>query len=121
MNKIPHPSQRHIKQCNQRDSQFELLRIIAQFLIVWHHMIYVFQPKYLQSNTFFTAVDIPLHIGVIIFVLLSGYFTIKATSKGFIKIFGFFVVYSLSVVYYIISNASDIGDIVRSCLLHAFC
>lgn len=83
-----------------RDSAFELLRIISQFFIVLYHIIYIWQGKAYSQTAFFQSLSIPLHIGVIIFVLLSGYFTIKPTSKGFIKLTGIFVVYdSIEVVY----------------------
>ena len=83
-----------------RDSAFELLRIISQFFIVLYHIIYIWQGKAYSQTAFFQSLSIPLHIGVIIFVLLSGYFSIKPTSKGFIKLMGIFVVYdSIEVVY----------------------
>lgn len=67
---------------SQRNSSFELLRILSQVFIVLYHICYIWQGKEYSSQPFFQAVSIPLHIGVVVFVLLSGYFTIKLKVMG---------------------------------------
>ena len=63
---------------------------------------------------FFQAVSIPLHIGVVVFVLLSGYFTIKLKVSGLVKLLGIFIIYCLPEVIYSVSTAKDLLHTVRS-------
>lgn len=79
-----------------RDSNFELLRIVAMSFIVLHHFIYhgIGLYKYLSSNVVSDyRMDIAiilnsfLIIGVNLFVMISGYYTIKASTKSIIKIY----------------------------------
>lgn len=68
-----------------RESQFELLRLIAQFFIVTYHIFLFF--IYPSTNApFHKAIWLPLHIGVILFVLISGWFGIKPSIKSFVKL-----------------------------------
>lgn len=96
----------------KRQSQYELLRLISQFYIVLYHICYMWQGS-LKNNPFFQAIGIPLHIGVIIFVLLSGFFTINATSKGLIKLLGIFIVYDSSEIIYNLINTDSIRQSIK--------
>ena len=91
----------------QRNSSFELLRIFSQFFIVLYHICYIWQGEEYIRQPFFQAVTIPLHIGVVVFVLLSGYFMIKPKISGLIKLLGIFFIYSLPEVIYNVSTAKD--------------
>ena len=69
-----------------RESNFELLRIFAMFCIVLYHLM-------LESSNAFGYTDLalrplwmPLHMGVPLFILISGYFHIKPSFKGFTKL-----------------------------------
>lgn len=99
---------------SQRDSSFELLRILSQVFIVLYHICYIWQGKEYSSQPFFQAVSIPLHIGVVVFILLSGYFTIKPKVSGLVKLLGIFIVYCLPEVIYSIANAKGPLHAVRS-------
>lgn len=80
------------KQINlTRESSFELIRILAQFFIVYYH-IFCFFIYPTTQNPFHKAIWLPLHIGVILFVLISGYFGIKTSVKGFISLIGKMVI-----------------------------
>lgn len=69
---------------HKRESSFELIRIIAQILIVVYHILgYIVYP--MAGVDFYKAIWFPLHIGVPLFVLISGYFGIKSSVKGFVK------------------------------------
>ena len=68
-----------------RNSAIELVRILAMFMIVYYHFILFFIEP-IDTNPIYKAIQIPLHIGVILFVLISGYFGIKPTFRGFFKI-----------------------------------
>lgn len=59
---------------------------------------------------------LPLHTGVVLFVLLSGYFGIRPSSKGLIKLLGIFLVYNLSEVVYNIVTAGNIRSMLHSAL-----
>lgn len=107
----PHRSQGLVK---QRNSAFELLRILSQVFIVLYHICYIWQGKENSSQPFFQAVSIPLHIGVVVFVLLSGYFTIKFKISGLVKLLAIFFVYCLPEVIYSVATAKDSLHAIRS-------
>lgn len=98
-----------------RESQFELLRLIAQFFIVFYHLFLCLNT--LTENTFYKALEIPMHIGVILFVLLSGYFGIRPSSKGFIKLLLIVIIYSLPEVYFNLKYGESTKDIIKSMLI----
>lgn len=98
----------------QRNSSFELLRILSQVFIVLYHICYIWQGKAYSSQAFFQAVSIPLHIGVVVFVLLSGYFTIKLRVSGLVKLLGIFFVYCLPEVIYSVATSNNMLHTIRS-------
>lgn len=65
---------------------------------------------------FFKAMWLPLHTGVILFVLLSGYWGIRPSSKGLIKLLGIFIVYNLSEVVYNVVTAGSVRSMLHSAL-----
>ena len=72
-----------------RNSAHELLRLVAMFLIVWYHLIsyYLYLIPHSAKYDSFLEASLPsLHIGVILFVLISGYWGIKPSIKGFSKL-----------------------------------
>lgn len=78
----------------QRESSFELLRLIAQVMIVYYHiLLFVVYPAY--DLDIYKALWFPLHIGVPLFVLISGYFGIKPSVKGLVKLLGMVFVLQL--------------------------
>ena len=77
-----------------RNSSLELLRIIAMFMIVFYHLILFFVEP-IDSNPVYKAIQIPIHIGVILFVLISGYFGIRPSFRGFFRILCVVSVYYL--------------------------
>lgn len=88
----------------QRDSAIELLRIIAMWMIVFYH----FHVHVLSTDSgfvFFKAIQIPIHISVPLFVLISGYFGICFNTKGLCRLFTQVGFYSLSLLFivYLIS------------------
>ena len=77
-----------------RNSAIELVRLLAMFMIVYYHLILFFIEP-IDSNPIYKAIQIPLHIGVILFVLISGYFGIRPSFRGFFKILCIVAVYFL--------------------------
>ncbi len=82
------------KMVSNRNSAIELVRILAMFMIVYYHIILFFVEP-IDSNPVYKAIQIPLHIGVILFVLISGYFGINPSIRGFFKILFVVAVYYL--------------------------
>lgn len=80
-----------------RNSIFELIRIVSMFMIVIYHLLLIFVSPYYPTETFYKGIQIPLHIGVILFVLISGYWGIKCTLKGFLKLITMVAVYFLPI------------------------
>ncbi len=77
-----------------RNSSIELVRLLAMFMIVLYHLILFFIEP-ISSDPIFKAIQIPLHIGVILFVLISGYFGINPSFRGFFRILCVVAVYFL--------------------------
>lgn len=97
----------------ERESCFELLRLISMFCIVLYHFLLWFVQDN-PSHSELKALWLPLHVGVICFVLVSGYFKIKPSSRGFIKLIAMVLVYSLPGMIVGIKNASNWHDVLHS-------
>lgn len=81
----------------QRDSSIELLRIIAMLMIVFYHFhVHVLSVE--SDFVFFKAIQIPIHISVPLFVLISGYFGIHCSTIGFSKLLSQICFYSISLL-----------------------
>lgn len=87
----------------ERQSNIELLRIICMFMIIMHHFaVNVWYTDMLSLHTpFHVGETIVLlshclfFIGVNCFVLISGYFSIKTSLRGFLHLYGFYAFYAL--------------------------
>jgi hypothetical protein len=94
---------------NNRESQFELLRIVAMLMIVLHHVIVHGVPLYL-SFKIATVVNSDLQLneimwlqladcfliyGVNLFILISGYFGIKSSLQKFISLSLLLILFNL--------------------------
>lgn len=89
----------------QRESSFELIRILAQWMIVLYHiMIYI---ATISDVPLYTAIWLPLHIGVPLFVLISGYWGIRVSCKGLLRLLGQMFVYTIPLL--IIYNYLHLG------------
>lgn len=63
-----------------RESSFELIRLLAQWMIVVYH-IYSVHIYALNNVPFNKAIWLPLHIGVPLFILIGGYWGIRVSGK----------------------------------------
>lgn len=80
----------------ERESSFELLRLIAQYMIVAYHiLLFWFVLEGPNPQSIFKALWIPLHVGVILYVLISGYFGIRFSIKGVLRIVSQLLIYGL--------------------------
>ena len=96
-----------------RQSNFELLRLLSIFFIVFYHLLRWF----VQGNPAFDwvrALWLPLHVGVVVFILLSGYFHIRPSSRGLILLLGIVLVYSIPGMVFGIKNAENTHDVLHS-------
>ena len=66
----------------ERDSNFELLRIVCMLFIVSYHCLRDLVETHPDADIALKSAWIPLHIAVICFVLISGYFHIHPTPVG---------------------------------------
>lgn len=104
---MEHKRHNHQSNENLRQSNIELLRIIAMFLIVGHHLAvhsgFVFSADTISVNQLWIQfIQIGGKISVNIFVLISGYFLI--TSKAFkvnkiLKLWGQIFFYSITIFF----------------------
>lgn len=79
----------------QRESNLELLRIVSMLLItIYHFFIHSSIPNAPEMCHLTKPCITVLHIGVICFVLISGYWGIKFSLKGFFKLFLYCSFYS---------------------------
>ena len=78
----------------ERESAFELLRLIAMSLIVLLH-VYLLELRWERLTPLNTAIVIPFHMGVPLFILISGYFGIKVSGRGLAHIVGQMLVYTI--------------------------
>lgn len=83
----------------ERNSNFELLRIVAMaFIVFWHISVHA-QNEAPMSNNYVLAFTIT---GVNLFVLISGYFNIKLKFRSLLEILGsvvFYYILSLAAIY----------------------
>lgn len=78
-----------------RQSNFELLRLVCMLIIVIYHVfIHVVIPVAGNERVYAALITV-FHIGVLDFVMISGYFGIKHSWKGFTKLYGVTALYSL--------------------------
>lgn len=89
---------------NQRLSNYELLRLLAMFSIVFYHLLGIYwHNDDAHQHVMFDALTVPFHFGVPVFVLISGYFGIRASWRGVMKLivpmFIYYVPIELFVVY----------------------
>ena len=116
-----------------RDSKFEILRIIAIFLIIAHH--YAIHGFHLKEIDVFSYNRIIVNIlslggklGVNLFVLISSYFMVdsKFKFKKLIKLFGETWIYSITILILfttILTPVTNIGikQIIKSIFPIVFC
>ena len=96
-----------------RQSNFELLRLLSMFFIVFYHMLLragFDNPTY----DWYQAIWMPLHVGVVCFVLISGYFEIKTSSRGLLLYLAFLFVYSLPDIVFGIKSAESAYDVIHA-------
>ena len=98
---------------SNRLSNFEALRLLSMFLIVFYHLLI----RFARVNPGFEELRvlwIPLHVGVVCFVLISGYFRIKPSSRGLLLLLSMLLVYSLPTIVSNIRQADSVSEVIHS-------
>lgn len=101
-----------------RNASFELLRIICMFMIVLYHLFIKLDYSEVSTSALYSSMLFPLHVAVICFVLISGYFGIRLS---FNKLSAFYIqVLFYNIVAYlvcsVISNEFSIKNFIISFL-----
>lgn len=100
---------------SSRESSFEFLRLLAQYMIVLYHILMMIVYP-VVNEPFYRAIWLPLHIGVPLFVFISGYFGIHASPKVFFKLLAMVFVLQVpaSIVNYCVNGGSykELAEIV---------
>lgn len=98
-----------------RNSNIELLRIIAMtFIVIWHISVHA-QKGELNSHNYIVAF---CTTGVNLFILISGYFGIKLTWKNLLTLISTIVFYNITTIavkWGITDTAPDINSIKSLC------
>ena len=71
-----------LEQYTKRNSSIELLRIICMWMIILYHLSMHSYGEALGHNLLWDIVTNVFHIGVVCFILISGWYGIKATIRG---------------------------------------
>lgn len=71
-----------LEQYIKRNSWIELLRIICIWMIILYHLSMHSYGEVLGHNLLWDIVTNVFHIGVVCFILISGWYGIKATIRG---------------------------------------
>ena len=108
-----------MQKVKKRDTNFELLRIIAMFMIVTLHYtqnsgVLENNGTYTLQNIFFIFLNTVCSVGVNCFVLISGYYLITSKFKiqKIIHLWGLVLFYSLGIyLLYKITNHSVVNPI----------
>lgn len=90
---------------SNRQSNIELLRCFAMVCITVYHMLCLTIVPLAPDVKFFKAIQIPLHIGVPLFFLISGYFGIRFSLRGLLryasKVYLYFVPLAVIMAYFV--------------------
>ena len=97
-----------MKNLKTRDSNMELLRIIAITFIVLYHLTAFFANAWGEENRLMYSLNLMLHTGVILFVLISGYYGIRFSFRGLFKLVAMMFVYYVPLM--LVKNHYGIGN-----------
>lgn len=102
----------------ERQSNIELLRCFAMLCIILYHMLCFVVTPMIPDNAFYKAMWMPLHIGVPLFVLISGYFGIRFSLRGLMRFCSKVYVYLVpaSIVYALVVGNEGVKEII----MHVF-
>ena len=106
----------------QRQSNIELLRCFAMLCIIVYHLCLFALVGVSTGTKLYQALQIPLHIGVPLFVLISGYFGIRFSLKGLMRLCskGYFYFVPFAVIPMILTHSGGVKDVLKSVFIFGF-
>lgn len=109
-------------QQKQRQSNIELLRCFAMLCIIVYHLLLFALGGVHTDTKLYQAMQIPLHIGVPIFVLISGYFGIHFSLRGLMRLCskGYIYFIPLSLIPAIVIGQEGIKDLLKHVFIFGF-
>lgn len=84
----------------ERQSNIELLRVFSMFFIIVYHVFMSSLALNHPDIPFYKAIQIPMHIGVPLFVMISGYFGIRFSLAGLAKLLSRTYIYRLPFIFF---------------------
>ena len=107
---------------NQRQSNIELLRCFAMLCIIVYHLCLFALGGVSTGTKLYQALQIPLHIGVPLFVLISGYFGIRFSLKGLMRLCskGYFYFVPFAVIPMILTHSGGVKDVLKIVFIFGF-
>ncbi len=95
---------------NQRQSNIELLRCFAMLCIIVYHMLVSPMSSLFPNVQLYKAIQMPLHIGVPLFVLISGYFGIRFSLRGLMRFLAKVYVYLMPFMLLEVCLSGNAGE-----------
>lgn len=107
---------------NERQSNIELLRCFAMLCIIVYHLCLFALGGVPTGTRLYQALQIPLHIGVPLFVLISGYFGIRFSLRGLMRLCskGYFYFVPLLVIPMVVGHFGGVKDVLKSVFIFGF-
>lgn len=83
-------------------------------IVVYHIFSFCIYPQDKGTHPIYKAIWLPLHIGVVLFILISGYFRIKPSVKGMVRLLSYMFIYTVpfGLIYHVAESG---GGIKRVC------
>lgn len=106
----------------QRQGNIELLRCFAMLCIIVYHLLLFALGGIYTGTKLYQALQIPLHIGVPLFVLISGYFGIHFSLRGLMRLCSKAYVYfiPLGLIPALIMGQEEIKDLLKHVFILGF-
>lgn len=82
---------------NTRKSNFEVLRLICMLSIVFYHLLLHRGTELSGEHWLFKASCISFHFGVVVFVLISGWFGIRLTWRRLLSVYVPLTIYTIGI------------------------
>lgn len=106
----------------QRKSNIELLRCFAMLCIIVYHLCLFALGRVPTGTKLYQALQIPLHIGVPLFVLISGYFGIRFSLRGLMRLLSKAYIYFVPflVIPMLLAHSGGAKDILKGVFIIGF-
>lgn len=106
----------------QRQSNIELLRCFAMLCIIVYHLLLFALGGVHTDTKLYQAMQIPLHIGVPIFVLISGYFGIHFSLRGLMRLCskGYIYFIPLGLIPAVVIGQEGVKDLLKHVFIFGF-